>query len=72
MDEKKFIRYERSSNHRKSSTAWKETERRLIGRTGTNVSLEANTQSEKDGWWNILQVILTCMSYLIIQKMVQL
>ena len=36
-----MISYERSLNHRKSLTAWKETERRLINRKGVDVSLEA-------------------------------
>ena len=62
----KVISHERSPNHRKSLTAWKETERRFISRTGIDVSLEANIQSEKERWQNILQRILACMRYLII------
>lgn len=65
----KLISHERSPNHRKSLTAWKETERRLISRTGIDVSLEANIQSEKERWRNILQRILACMRYLIIQNL---
>lgn len=61
----KLISHERSPNHRKSLTAWKETERRLRTGTGIDVSLEANIQSEKERWRNILQRILACMGYLI-------
>nr|XP_042908547.1 uncharacterized protein LOC107437323 [Parasteatoda tepidariorum] len=65
----KLISHERSPNHRKSLTAWKETERRLISRAGIDASLEANIQSEKERWRNILQRILACMRYLIIQNL---
>lgn len=65
----KLISHERSPNHRKSFTTWKETERRLINKTGIDASLEANIQSEKERWQNILQQILACMKYLIIQNL---
>ncbi|XP_035230146.1 uncharacterized protein LOC118202101 [Stegodyphus dumicola] len=63
----KLISHERSQIHRKSFTTWKEAERRLINKTGIDESLEANIQSEKERWRNILQRILACMKYLIIQ-----
>ncbi|XP_065654679.1 zinc finger MYM-type protein 5-like [Hydra vulgaris] len=67
---------ERLKNHKnslchcKSFTIWKEAERRLIYGKGIDSELEAQIESEKQQWGNILKRILSCIKVLASQNVV--
>ena len=61
--------HENSPCHRKSFTIWKEAERRIIYGKRIDSELEAQIESEKQHWRNILKRILSCIKVLASQNM---
>ena len=61
--------HENSPCHRKSFTKWKEAERRIIYGKRIDSELEAQIESEKQHWRNILNRILSCIKVLASQNM---
>ena len=61
--------HENSLCHRKSFTIWKEAERRIIYGKRIDSELEAQIESEKQHWRNILNRILSCIKVLASQNM---
>ena len=60
--------HENSPCHRKSFTIWNVAERRIIYGKGIDSELEAQIESEKQYWRNILKRILSCIKVLASQN----
>ena len=63
--------HENSPCHSKSYPIWKEAERRIIYGKGIDLELEAQIESEKQHWRNILKRILSCIKVLAFQKVIE-
>lgn len=61
--------HENSSSHRKSFTTWKEAERRILHGKGIDAGVEAQIQSEKQRWRDVLKRVFTCIKFLASQNL---